>query len=215
MIKMKRVVITSGPTVEPIDPVRYISNRSSGKTGFHLANEAGKRGIEEIIFITGPTGFIPEGVTVIKVETALQMREQLRRYSAEAEVIIMAAAVSDYRPAETVQKKIKKNSGALTLHLTENPDLLQELGQRKPPGQILVGFAAETDHILDNARRKFSKKNLDLLILNEISPGNPAFNVDHNQVWFITAEGVQKLETMQKSAIANQTWNQIEELRGT
>lgn len=210
---MKRVIITSGPTVEPIDPVRYISNRSSGKTGFHLANEAGNRGIREIIFITGPTRFIPEGVNVIRVETALEMREQLQLYREQADVIIMAAAISDYRPLHMTDRKIKKTGETLTLELTRNPDLLKQLGEQKSPGQTLVGFAAETGNILENARRKFEKKNLDLLVLNRISPENPAFDVDHNQVYFVTARGAEQLPPQQKSEIATQIWNKIESLR--
>jgi phosphopantothenoylcysteine decarboxylase / phosphopantothenate---cysteine ligase len=204
-----RVVITSGPTVEPIDPVRYISNRSSGKTGFQLAEEAKKRGYGEIIFITGPSSYIPAGVTVIKVETALQMQDQLLLYREAASVIIMAAAVGDYRVECFYPRKIKKNEDRLVLELVKNPDLLQQLGQLKRPRQILVGFAAETDHILENAIGKFNKKNLDLLVLNEISTTNPAFEVDENQVYFITASGARRLEKMSKALLAVQIWDEI------
>ncbi|MCP5102842.1 MAG: phosphopantothenoylcysteine decarboxylase, partial [bacterium] len=129
MPTFKRVIITSGPTVEPIDPVRYITNRSSGKTGFHLANEAKKRGIPEIIFITGPTRHIPGGVTVISIETALEMRDRLSKYRQDADVIIMAAAVGDYRVANYSTGKIKKNDDTLVLELVRNPDLLMEAGR--------------------------------------------------------------------------------------
>lgn len=210
----KRIVICSGPTVEPIDPVRFLSNRSSGKSGLQLANEALKRGIPEIILIAGPTclNMANPGFTVIPVETALEMREQLQRYSDAAEVIIMAAAVSDYRPAHYSKEKIKKDRETLTIQLVKNPDLLFELGQKKKPGQILVGYAAETDNILENAREKFKRKNLDLLVLNEVSAQNPAFHVDTNQVYFITAHGFQKLEMMEKSTLASRVWDEIEKL---
>ncbi len=208
-----RVIITSGPTVEPIDPVRYISNRSSGKTGFQLAEEAKRRGYGEIIFITGPSSFIPVGVTVIAVETALQMQEQLALYAKAAQVIVMAAAVGDYRVQHVYPQKIKKNADRLVLELVKNPDLLQQLGQQKPPGQILVGFAAETDHILENATLKFNKKNLDLLVLNEISTLNPAFDVDENQVYFVTSGGTRKLEKMSKALLSQQIWDEIEKKR--
>jgi phosphopantothenoylcysteine decarboxylase/phosphopantothenate--cysteine ligase len=153
----RRVIITSGPTIEPIDPVRFISNRSSGKSGYHLAHEAVNRKIPEIIFITGPTCYIPTGVTLIRVETALQMREQLYRYSDNADVIIMASAVSDYRAVRYSGEKIKKDRDNLTLQLVKNPDLLLELGERKPLHQVLVGYAAETHNALENAGKKFKK----------------------------------------------------------
>lgn len=210
-----RVIITSGPTIEPIDPVRFISNRSSGKSGYHLAHEAVKREIPEIIFITGPTCYIPTGVTLIQVETALEMREQLHRYSDDADVIIMASAVSDYRAVHYSPEKIKKDQDNLTLHLVKNPDLLFELGQRKPLHQILVGYAAETHNALENAGKKFKKKNLDLLVLNEVSLDNPAFSTEDNQVYFITKNGARKLARMEKSALAARIWNEVEQIRGS
>ena len=208
----KRVIITSGPTIEPIDPVRFISNRSSGKSGFQLAMEALKRNIEEIIFITGPTCYIPEGVTVIPIESAMDMREQILRYFDGADVVIMAAAISDFRVARYAARKIKKNKETLTLQLVKNPDILSELGRMKRPGQIIVGYAAETDNIFENAREKFSRKNPDLLVLNEISERNPAFNREENQVYFVTGEGIRKLEKMEKSALAAQVWDEISKI---
>ena len=208
----KRVIITSGPTIEPIDPVRFISNRSSGKSGFYLATEAVNRGIEEIIFITGPVWRFPTGVTLVPVETALEMQSQLQRFSPDANVIIMAAAVSDYRVVDYSSQKIKKNHDTLTLQLVKNPDLLRELGQNKKPGQILVGYAAETHDALENAREKLIQKNLDLLVLNEISPENPAFHVEENQVYFFTALGMRKLARMGKSVLAVQIWSEIYKL---
>ncbi|MCP4215711.1 MAG: bifunctional 4'-phosphopantothenoylcysteine decarboxylase/phosphopantothenoylcysteine synthetase, partial [bacterium] len=196
---LRRVIITSGPTVEPIDPARYISNRSSGKSGYHLAMEAQKRPIDEIIFITGPTCYKPENVRLIEVETALEMQEQLRLFAPDADVVIMAAAVGDYRVATYSTEKIKKDNDTLTLHLVKNPDLLMELGQKKKKNQLLVGYAAETNNAFENARRKFEKKNLDLLVLNQVSEENPAFNVDYNQVYLLTAGGRRKLEKMDKS----------------
>ena len=207
----KRVIITSGPTIEPIDPVRFISNRSSGKSGFHLAEEAKKRGIPEIIFITGPTCYLPGGVSLVPVETALEMQAQLKRYSDDADVIIMSAAVGDYRPVEFSPQKIKKDHEHLTLSLVKNPDLLYELGQRKRPGQILVGYAAESHDIFRHAREKFMRKNLDLLVLNEISSENPAFGVEENQVYFFTGEGMRKLDKMEKSALAAQIWDAVDD----
>jgi len=206
---VKRVIITSGPTIEPIDPVRYISNRSSGKSGFYLAEEAVKRGIPEIIFITGPTCFSPQDVTIIPVETALEMRSQLQRYSNEADVIIMSAAVSDYRVGNYSSRKIKKDQDTLVLQLVRNPDLLFELGQGKKLHQVLVGYAAETHNIFENAGKKFEKKNLDLLVLNEVSSENPAFNSEENQVYLFTSAGMRKLKKMEKSALAARIWDEV------
>lgn len=215
MPKFKQVIICSGPTVEPIDPIRFISNRSSGKSGLKLVQKAVERGYSGIIFITGPTCFdiANPAYSVLPVETALQMRENLLRYSDDAEVIIMAAAVSDYRVANYSQEKIKKDKEILTLQLVKNPDILLELGQRKKPGQILVGYAAETNDIFNNARKKFIKKNLDLLVLNEISDKNPAFNVEFNQVYFLTAAGdFHVLDRMEKIDLADRVWDEIEKL---
>jgi phosphopantothenoylcysteine decarboxylase/phosphopantothenate--cysteine ligase len=208
----KRVIITSGPTIEPIDPVRFLSNRSSGKSGFHLAREAVRRGIDEIIFITGPVCTLPTGVTLIPVETALEMQAQLNRFSHDADVIIMAAAVSDYRVADYSSQKIKKDHDTLTLALVKNPDLLGELGAKKKPGQILVGYAAETHNASANAMAKLRRKNLDLLVLNEISPENPAFQVDRNQACFFTPLGMRKLDMMDKSDLAIQVWSEINKI---
>jgi len=206
---INKVVIASGPTVEPIDPVRYISNRSSGKSGFYLAHEAVKRGIGDICFITGPTRFIPKDVRVIQVETALQMREKLALEYRDAQVIVMAAAVGDYRVAEYRPKKIKKNEDTLTLKLVKNPDLLAELGRNKETSQVLVGYAAETDHILENGRSKLERKNLDLLVLNQVSDANPAFNVDYNQVYLLTSGNSKQLPRLDKSEIAREIWDEI------
>ena len=205
----ERVIIASGPTVEPIDPVRFISNRSSGKTGFHLANEAKKREIQEIIFITGPTNYIPSDVKVVQVETAQSMRDRILNYFDEAKVILMAAAVSDYRSAEYRSEKIKKEDDRIYLELVKNPDIIKEIGEKKFDDQILVGFAAETSNIFENAREKFERKNLDLLVLNEISKENPVFNEDSNQVFFITKKETIKLDKMKKSAIAALIWDEI------
>ena len=205
----ERVIIASGPTVEPIDPVRFISNRSSGKTGFHLANEAKKREIQEIIFITGPTNYIPSDVKVIQVETAQSMRDRILNYFDKAKVIVMAAAVSDYRSAEYFSEKIKKGDDRIYLEFVKNPDIIKEIGEKKSDDQILVGFAAETSNIFENAREKFERKNLDLLVLNEISKENPVFNEDSNQVFFITKNETIKLDKMKKSAIAALIWDEI------
>ena len=208
----KKIIITSGPTLEPIDPVRFISNRSSGKTGFHLACEAKKRGVGRIVFITGPTCCLPQGVDLIHVETAREMHAAVNEHFNGSEVVIMAAAVSDYRSAEYSLEKLKKNSERITLELLKNPDILQDLGRRKQKNQILVGFAAETGDILANAQKKLLDKNLDLLVLNEISPSNPAFGSEDNQVYLLRPGQIKKIEKTDKARIAALVWDEIFEL---
>jgi len=208
-----RVIITSGPTIEPIDPIRFISNRSSGKTGYHIANEAYNRGIKDIIFISGPTCFRPrEEVHFISVESAEEMKLTIEKYVHNAEVIIMAAAVSDYKSRTYCPKKIKKRHLNLKLDLIKNPDILYEIGKKKGQDQILVGFAAETDKGIVNAKVKLKKKNLDLLVLNEISPENPVFGENFNQVFFLTNKRIRKLDKMKKAEIAVLLWNEIYEI---
>ncbi len=209
MANFKKVIITSGPTIEPIDPIRFISNRSSGKSGFHLSSEAKKRGIPRIIYITGPSRYIPPDVEVVPIETALEMRYQLQKQAAQADVILMAAAVGDYRIDRCYPEKIKKTKDTLTLQLVKNPDLLFELGRSKKEGQILVGYAAETEDIFEHAKQKLEKKNLDLLILNKISAENPAFSVDENQVYFVTKEVIRGLPKMDKADLAAHIWDEI------
>jgi len=210
----KKILITSGPTIEPIDPVRFISNRSSGKTGFHLAMEARSRGLGSVVFITGPTSWVPVEAEVIPVETALEMRRAVGEHFAQAEVIIMAAAVSDYRSLKYYPEKIKKSDERFLLELVKNPDILLELGGLKRKDQVLVGFAAETEDIFVNAQKKLLAKNLDLLVLNEISAGNPAFGHEENQVFLVRPDGVRKLERMSKARIAACVWDDIISLAG-
>jgi len=205
------VLITSGPTVEPIDPVRFLSNRSSGKTGYFIAEEAKKRGVGKILYITGPSVYIPEGVELIRVGTALEMREQVFRYYQEMDLVIMAAAVSDYSSAKIYPEKIKKSKDKLILKLIKNPDILFELGQKKK-NQILVGFAAETENMFENGQNKLKRKNLDLLVLNEISESNRAFDVDENRVYFISSTGIKANPKMDKSEVAAILWDEIESL---
>jgi phosphopantothenoylcysteine decarboxylase/phosphopantothenate--cysteine ligase len=208
------VLITSGPTIEPIDPVRFLSNRSSGKTGYHLAQKARDRGIGNVIFITGPTCFYPADVQLIRIETAQEMRREVLRYADQAEAIIMAAAVSDFRNSKYYPEKIKKGKDPLTLKLIGNEDILRELGRKKKGNQILIGFAAETENIFENAMRKLEEKNLDLLVLNEISDRNPAFGEDENQVYLITRTAVLKMERMNKAKIADRIWDEIDRIAG-
>ncbi len=210
----RKILIASGPTIEPIDPVRFISNRSSGKTGFHLAMEARSRGLGPVVFITGPTSWLPLEVEVIPVETALEMRRAVGEHFSQADVTIMAAAVSDYRSLKYYPDKIKKSGERFLLELVKNPDILLELGGQKKKNQILVGFAAETDDIFANAQKKLLAKNLDLLVLNEISEANSAFGSEENQVFLVRPDGMRKLERTSKARIAASIWDDIIFLAG-
>ncbi|HEX7503277.1 MAG TPA: phosphopantothenoylcysteine decarboxylase [Acidobacteriota bacterium] len=205
----KKILITSGPTLEPIDPVRFISNRSSGKTGYHLAMEARARNLGHVTFITGPTVYLPTLTEIIQVETAQEMRGAVGEHFRSSDVIIMAAAVGDYRSLKYYPEKMKKSSERITLELVKNPDILMELGRHKRKNQILVGFAAETEDIFVNAQKKLLAKNLDLLVLNEISEANPAFGSDENQVYLVRPDGVRRLEKMSKAHIATLIWDDI------
>lgn len=185
----KRVLVTSGPTREPLDPVRYLSNRSSGKMGYALAEAARLRGAE-VTLISGPTALpTPGGVEFLRVETAAEMRDAVLPRAQAADLLLAAAAVSDYRPAEFAAQKIKKGNGSPTLSLTQNDDILALLGQQKRPDQTLVGFAAETEHLVDHARRKMETKNLDWIVANDVTAEGAGFDVDTNIVTLIGREG--------------------------
>jgi phosphopantothenoylcysteine decarboxylase/phosphopantothenate--cysteine ligase len=203
-------MIVSGPTVEAIDPVRYISNHSSGLTGYHLAMSAVEMGFEPRFFITGPSVHLPQGVgETIKVQSADQMRAAVLTHLSEVKVVIMAAAVSDYRPLSCEPQKIKKDGLELLLRLVKNPDILAELGRVRLPGQVIVGFAAETEKGPEHAREKLLRKGADLIVLNLIGPGNPAFGNCPNQASLVTREGIEHLPSLEKAALARSIWQKI------
>ena len=206
----RTVIVTAGPTQEPIDPVRHISNGSSGKTGFALAEAAQLRGAE-VVLITGPTHLqAPIGVTCVPVRTAVQMRDAVRDHFEAADVIIKSAAVSDFRPAAAVAEKVKKEDASLTLTLERNPDILAELGALKGH-RVLVGFAAETRDIFANAQRKVNKKSLDLIVANDVSDPAIGFGSDHNRVHLIDADGrVEPLPEMSKRALAEAILDRVQ-----
>lgn len=202
-LKGKRILITAGGTREAIDPVRYIGNRSSGKMGYALAEEAARRGAS-VTLVSGPTSLnVPAGIEFIKVETACQMQEYVDTIFAASDVVIMAAAVSDYRVRKIAGQKIKKTTEAFTLDLVKNPDILSALGKRKSTEQILVGFAAETQNLLTFAKEKLQRKNLDMIIANDVSQKNVGFNYDTNMVKIITRDAaVEDIPLMSKKALA-------------
>jgi phosphopantothenoylcysteine decarboxylase/phosphopantothenate--cysteine ligase len=184
----QHVVITAGGTREPIDAVRVIANRSSGKQGFAIAEEAYQRGARVTLISTVDLP-VSSGISVVNVETAQQMQDAVAQVAVSADVVIMAAAVADFRPVLSVEGKIKKNQGVPTITLEPTPDILAQLGATKPPHQILVGFAAETDNLVDNARGKLERKNLDLIVANDVSAPGVGFAHDTNAVTILSASG--------------------------
>jgi phosphopantothenoylcysteine decarboxylase/phosphopantothenate--cysteine ligase len=212
-----RAVVTAGGTREPLDPVRALTNRSSGKMGFALAAEAALRGAESIL-IAGPSALpTPPGVTRIDVESALDMRAAVLREQASAGIVVMAAAVADFRPARATGRKIKKEDlgegAGLTLELVANPDILAEIS-RERGARIVVGFAAESHDVLAAARRKLARKGCDLLVANDISRDDAGFESDSNAVLLLTPDGeLEELPLLPKSEVAARIFDRIEKLR--
>lgn len=203
-LKGVKMLITAGPTREPIDPVRYISNHSSGKMGYALASQALNRGAE-VVLISGPTNISPPAGLrkFLPVETAEEMRRAVLENFYEAKVIIKAAAVSDFRPKSFSPKKIKKAESDTVMELSRNPDILQELGEKKT-NQVLVGFAAETDNLRENALEKLRRKNLDMIVLNDVTQKGAGFGSDTNIVKILHKDGkIEDLPQMLKTEVAD------------
>lgn len=196
----KKLIITAGPTREPLDPVRFLSNYSTGKMGYAIAKVAKYRGAE-VTLITGPSNLkIPAGIKVIQVERTEEMYRETISNSSFQDIIIMTAAVADYRPLHYHKDKIKKKlKDSLSLELVSNHDILAELGKNKKTGQIVVGFAVESQDLLANAKEKLNKKNLDMIIANDVS----AFASDKNEVAFITKNTVENIAEMEKTELAD------------
>lgn len=212
-LKGKRILITAGPTVEDIDPVRFISNRSSGKMGYAIARAARNRGAE-VTLITGPTNLqYPVCVNVISVKTAEQMYNAVMKHFKDVDIAIKAAAVADYRPENVSNIKIKKNDEDLSIKLVKNKDILYEMGKVKT-NQLLVGFAAETNDLISNASIKLRNKNLDMIVANDVTVENAGFNYDTNTVKIIKGDGqVIQLPNMLKQELADIILNYIIELK--
>ena len=208
-----KVLVTAGPTVERIDPVRYITNRSTGKMGYALAEAARDRGAN-VTLISGPTQLTaPQGVEFVHIESSAQLCAAVLERGAMADVVIQAAAPADFRPKSVAERKIKKTGESMTLELEATTDIAAELGKRKQPGQILVAFAAETNDVMDNARGKLAKKNADLVVANDVSRSDTGFGVDTNVITLITSEDVRALEKMSKRAAADAILSRVRELR--
>jgi phosphopantothenoylcysteine decarboxylase/phosphopantothenate--cysteine ligase len=197
------VLVTAGPTQEPLDPVRVLSNRSTGTMGHALARAAAERG-GTVTLVTGPTTLSPpEGVDVVNVETAEEMNEAVQAQRDTADLVLMAAAVADYAPAETAPKKLKKDDEDLALRLRRTTDILKTLGDNKRPDQVLVGFAMETGNGLENARRKLREKNLDWIVLNDLTEEGAGFGPSTNRVTLLSRDGTtEDLPLMSKPEVA-------------
>ena len=181
-----KILVTAGPTREKIDPVRFISNRSSGKMGYALAEAARELG-HEVVLVSGPVALTPpENVEVVKIESAAEMAAAVKTAAPGCDMVIMAAAVADYRPAHAAEHKLKKSPGEMYLELERTEDILLSLGNMKRPGQLLVGFAAETEELLNNAADKLERKNLDWIVANTVSDG---FGTDTDKVTMLGRDG--------------------------
>ena len=207
----KRVLVTAGPTVEPIDPVRYISNHSTGKMGFALAKELMLRGAE-VTLLKGPTTAHPslDGIKVVDVTTAEEMYNAAQELFDKSDIAIFAAAVADYTPAHLSERKIKKDGNTLSLELVKTHDILKALGEKKRKGQLLIGFALETDNEVDNAIGKLKKKNLDIIVLNSLQDKGAGFGHDTNKITVIDNKDTQRsYDLKSKEAVARDIVNEI------
>jgi phosphopantothenoylcysteine decarboxylase/phosphopantothenate--cysteine ligase len=207
------VLVTAGPTCEDIDPVRYITNRSSGKMGYAVAEAAARRGAR-VVLISGPTSLdAPAGVERVNVRTALEMQQAVRQHFGKASVGIFAAAVADYRPAEPVSQKIKRLKDVLEIRLESNPDILASVAAEKG-ARLVVGFAAETDRIAENARKKLTAKNADLIVANDVTAEGAGFDLDTNVVTLFSRDGRDLLlPKMTKSEVAGRILDEVVRLR--
>lgn len=204
----RRVLVTAGPTQEPLDPVRYLSNHSSGKMGWALAEAARDRGAQ-VTLVAGPVALPdPPGVEVVRVQTAEEMLEAVRARFDGCEALVASAAVADYRPKSRSPVKIKKSQAPLTLELVRNPDVLEEMGKVKGR-RVLVGFKAETGPGLEAAREMLRRKNLDLVVLNDVTEPGAGFGTDTNRVVLVTAEGEESLPLMGKREVAERIWDAV------
>ncbi|MEN8075454.1 bifunctional phosphopantothenoylcysteine decarboxylase/phosphopantothenate--cysteine ligase CoaBC [Clostridioides difficile] len=212
-LKGKKVLISAGPTIAPIDPVRYITNRSTGKMGYAIAEEARDRGAE-VILVSGPTNLNPpKNVRIINIKTNEEMKNEIFNNFDWADIVIKSAAVADYKPKEYSKEKIKKGEGDLNLCLTKDSDILKSLGEMKTH-QVLVGFAAESNNVLENANKKLKNKNLDFIVANDITSSDTGFGTDDNKVVIISKDNeMLELEKMSKKEVASNIFDMILEKR--
>lgn len=209
----KKVLVSAGPTIAPIDPVRYITNRSTGKMGYAIAKEARDRGAE-VILVSGPTNLEPpKNVKIINIKTNEEMKKEILQNFKLADIVIKSAAVADYKPKEYSKEKIKKGEGDLNICLTRDNDILKFLGEIKTH-QVLVGFAAESDNVLENAERKLKNKNLDFIVANDITSSDTGFGSEDNKVVILSKNNEKlELEKMSKKKVASNIFDMILEKR--
>lgn len=209
-----RVMVTAGPSREALDPVRYISNRSSGKMGYAIAQAAQKRGAE-VTLLSGPVAIeAPQGVKLVPFTTTQELLDRASELAQEQDLLIQAAAPADYRAKEIAPQKIKKQGGEpMTFTLVENPDVAATLGKAKRSGQVFVGFAAETNDVLTHARDKLARKNLDMIVANDVTRPGAGFDVDTNIVTLITKDGQEALPMMSKAEVAQRILDRALALR--
>ncbi len=212
-LRGRRVIVTAGPTREAIDPVRFVSNHSSGKMGVALASSAWRRGAE-VSLIAGPMSIaLPEGPEILRVESTEEMATAVRELLPRADVLIMAAAPSDFRPASVARSKIKKGRGAPVVEFEETPDILRATRAGRRQGAIVVGFALETDAAIENGRKKLRDKSLDLIVVNDATEAGAGFGVDTNRVTLLDREGGEEaLPLLPKSAVADAILDRVERL---
>ena len=205
----KNVLVTAGPTREAIDPVRFISNYSTGKMGYAIAKQSALRGAN-VTLVSGPVNIkAPEYIKVIPVNTAEEMFLEVTKQAQEADIVIKAAAVADYKPAKVSKEKVKKEEGKGEISLNRTKDILAYLGEHKKAGQILCGFSMETENMLENSKKKLEKKNLDMIVANNVKVADAGFGTDTNIVTFIDKQGVEELPKMSKSQVAEELLNRL------
>lgn len=214
-LSTERIIVTAGANAEPIDPVRFITNRSTGKMGYAMARVAWRRGAE-VTLVSGPTSLLPpRGVRFLSVRTAREMQQAVMSHYAQATIVVAAAAVADYRPAHVASQKLKKQEGNFTIELMRNPDILAELSQQKG-NRLLVGFATETEDVVQNAARKLRKKNLDMIVANDVTQEGAGFGYDTNIVTLIDrSERIETLPLMSKDEVAHAVYDRLLALKGS
>lgn len=211
----KKVLVTAGPTREAIDPVRFITNHSTGRMGYAVAAAAMRRGAQ-VTLVSGPVSIsAPPFVEVVPVVSAQDMYEAVMSHAGEQDFIIKTAAVADYRPADTAPEKMKKRDGDMALPLVRTKDILGALGQNRRPGQVICGFSMETEHVVENSRRKLETKQVDMIVANDLREKGAGFGVDTNRVTVITKEGVWELPLMPKEQVAHAILDRMKEYAQT
>ena len=205
----KKVLVTAGATMESLDPVRFLTNHSSGKMGFAIAKEAMLRGAEVTVVKANTTAEIPNFVNIVEVSSASEMFDEVTKRANQQDIIVKAAAVADYTPESYVDSKIKKKDGDLSIPLKRTMDILKYLGENKKEGQFLCGFSMETDNMLENSKAKLSKKNADMIVANNLKDAGSGFKTDTNAVTLITRDGHRSLELKSKAEVAKEIFDEI------